>query len=104
MDAHRVGTFTHHGPDSPNMRLWGFAAFTRSPPSRIEPPTAETFGNEPHFLVLHRSEDPLGCVYASEILAIALRCAGVGVTFHATGEPDMVAGQSSRPRRCWTWS
>jgi hypothetical protein len=35
----------------------GFAAFTRSPPSRIERLTSRDSGDEPLFLVVDRTED-----------------------------------------------
>ncbi|MCG6922820.1 MAG: alpha/beta hydrolase [Acidobacteria bacterium] len=83
MDAHRPPNgMVHDGPDSPESELVG-GAIQENPDrvARANPITYVT-SEAPPFLIVHGEDDPLVPHHQSELLADALRQAGVPVTFY----------------------
>jgi acetyl esterase/lipase len=83
MDAHRLpGGMVHDTPDSPESQLVG-GPIQDNPEkvARANPITYVT-ADAPPFLIVHGSDDPLVPHHQSELLAAALREAGVPVTFY----------------------
>jgi acetyl esterase/lipase len=83
MDAHRPPNgMIHDGPDSPESELVG-GAIQENPDrvARANPITYVT-SEAPPFLIVHGENDPLVPHHQSELLADALRQAGVSVIFH----------------------
>ena len=83
MDTHRLpGGMVHDGPDSPESRLVG-GAIQKNPEKvvRANPITYVTAASPP-FLIVHGDQDPLVPHHQSELLADALREAGVPVTLY----------------------
>jgi acetyl esterase/lipase len=83
MDAHRLPTgMTHNPADSPESQLIGGAIQeNRDKAARANPITYIT-REDPPFLICHGDADPLVPHHQSELLAAALKQAGVPVTFH----------------------
>jgi acetyl esterase/lipase len=83
MDAHRLPSGqVHDVPDSPESRLVGGPIQeSRDKVARANPISYVTQGAPP-FLIVHGDADPLVPHHQSELLAAALRQAGVPVTFY----------------------
>ncbi len=83
MDAQAIpGGQKHDSPDSPESQLIGGPIQeNREKAARANPITYVT-PDDPPFLILHGDRDPLVPAGQSELLYIALRKAGVPVTFH----------------------
>jgi acetyl esterase/lipase len=93
MREHMLTSFDHDGPDSPESRLVGGPIGERAQAVKEANPITYISGDEPPFLLVHGIDDPIVPFNQSEILASALRSAGVDVTFrpiegggHGTGE------------------
>lgn len=83
MDAHRLpGGMVHDGPDSPESQLVGGAI--QENPDRVARanPIAYVSAAAPPFLIVHGDSDPLVPHHQSELLAEALRKAGVPVILY----------------------
>jgi dipeptidyl aminopeptidase/acylaminoacyl peptidase len=70
-------------PDSPESLLVGGPIRERLDLVKAANPITYISGDEPPFLIVHGTDDPLVPFNQSEILAMALGCAGVDATFHA---------------------
>jgi acetyl esterase/lipase len=83
MDAHRLPNGMVHDPaDSPESELIGGAIQeNKEKTARTNPITYITPGDPP-FLICHGDQDPLVPHHQSELLAAALKQAGVPVTFY----------------------
>jgi acetyl esterase/lipase len=76
------GTMDHDAPDSPESQLLGGPVQeNRDKAARANPITYVAKDNPP-FLIMHGDKDPLVPLNQSELLAVALKQAGVEVTFH----------------------
>jgi len=76
------GTMDHDAPDSPESQLLGGPVQeNRDKAARANPVTYVT-KDDPPFLIMHGDKDPLVPLNQSELLADALKQAGVEVTFH----------------------
>ena len=83
MDAHRLpGGMVHDGPDSPESQLVGGAI--QENPDRVARANPITYVSAaaPPFLIVHGDSDPLVPHHQSELLAEALRKAGVPVILY----------------------
>ena len=76
------GTMDHDAADSPeSLLLGGPVQKNRDKAARANPVTYVT-KDDPPFLIMHGDKDPLVPLNQSELLADALKKAGVEVTFH----------------------
>lgn len=83
MDAHRrPGGMVHDAADSPESRLIGGPIQQNPDKTRRANPIAYVTGDDPPFLIVHGDADPLVPHHQSELLAAALKQAGVPVTFY----------------------
>jgi acetyl esterase/lipase len=71
----------HNAPDSPESELIGGALPEHKERARAASPITYVSRDDPPFLILHGTEDPLVPLNQSERLAGALRAAGVPCTF-----------------------
>jgi dipeptidyl aminopeptidase/acylaminoacyl peptidase len=84
MDAHRLPNGMVHDPaDSPESQLVGGAIQENKEKVRRANPITYVTKNAPPFLICHGDSDPLVPHHQSELLAAALKEAGVPVTFYA---------------------
>ena len=83
MDAHKLpGGMGHDAPGSPESRLIGGPIQqNREKVARANPITYIT-PNDPPFLIAHGDADPLVPHHQSQLLEVALKKAGVAVTFY----------------------
>ncbi|MCC7373286.1 MAG: prolyl oligopeptidase family serine peptidase, partial [Verrucomicrobiales bacterium] len=83
MDAHRPPNgMVHGGVDSPESELVGGAIQQHPDRVRRANPITYVTPRSPPFLIVHGDSDPLVPYHQSELLAAALRDAGVSVQFH----------------------
>jgi acetyl esterase/lipase len=83
MDAHRLPTgLVHDARDSPESLLIGGPIQENTPKVALANPVAYVTKDAPPFLIVHGDSDPLVPHHQSELLAGALKNAGVPVTFH----------------------
>jgi acetyl esterase/lipase len=83
MDAHRLPHGMRHDPaDSPESELIGGPIQENKAMTARANPITYLTSNAPPFLIVHGDQDPLVPHHQSELLAAALRQAGVPVTFH----------------------
>jgi len=71
----------HNGPNSPESRLVGGPIQEHKAAARAASPVTYVSEGDPPFLILHGTEDALVPFNQSEVLAAALKKAGVDVTF-----------------------
>ena len=94
MDTHALpdSPIVHNAPDSPESRLIGGPIQeNKEKVARANPITYVT-KDAPPFLIMHGDQDRLVPLHQSELLAQALRKAGVDVTF----EPIKAAGHGGK--------
>lgn len=83
MDAHRLPDGMLHDPaDSPESQLVGGAIQEHPERTARANPVRYVSPEDPPFLICHGDSDPLVPPHQSELLAAALRAAGVPVTFY----------------------
>lgn len=83
MDAHTPdGTMNHDAPDSPESEYIGAPIQESKAQVARANPISYVKAGAPPFLILHGDADLLVPVHQSELLYLALRSAGVDVTFH----------------------
>lgn len=83
MDAHRLPTgMTHDPADSPESQLMGGAIQENKEKAARANPITYVTADDPPFLICHGDQDPLVPHHQSELLAAALKKAGVPVTFY----------------------
>jgi acetyl esterase/lipase len=75
------GLIKHDAPDSPESELIGGALQTHKAAARSASPITYVSPDDPPFLILHGSQDPLVPFNQSERLAKALKDAGVACAF-----------------------
>jgi len=92
MERRSLTSFDHSGPDSAEARLLGGPISDRVDAVKEANPITYVSGDGPPFLIVHGIDDPIIPLNQSEILAGALRSAGVDVTLrpieggeHGTG-------------------
>ena len=100
MEAHALTPgkpFNHNAADSPESRLIGGALQENKDKARAASPITYVTSDDPPFLIMHGDKDPLVPHHQSELLAAALKKAGVEVTFHTVkgaghgfGGPDIM--------------
>ena len=71
----------HDAPDSAEARLFGGPIHEKRDLVRLANPITFLRPSVPPFLIVHGDRDPIVPLHQSEILADALRAAGVPVTF-----------------------
>ena len=83
MDAHRLPAGqVHNTPDSPESQLVGGNLQDNPEKVRRASPITYVTRDAPPFLIIHGDNDPLVPHHQSELLAAALKKAGVPVTFY----------------------
>ncbi len=83
MDAHRLaGGMVHDPADSPESELIGGPIQQNREKAARANPITYVSKNDPPFLIVHGSADPLVPHHQSELLEAALKAAGVPVTFY----------------------
>jgi acetyl esterase/lipase len=83
MDAHRPPNgMVHDTPDSPESQLIGGPIQENKEKTARANPITYVTSNAPPFLICHGDADPLVPCHQSELLAAALKKAGVPVTFY----------------------
>jgi acetyl esterase/lipase len=83
MDAHRLPNGMAHDPaDSPESELIGGAIQENKEKTARANPITYVSKDDPPFLICHGDLDPLVPHHQSELLAAALKAAGVPVTFY----------------------
>lgn len=84
-DMLQIGGFPsdidHDGPDSPEARLFGGPIHAKRTLVTLANPITFVHPDAPPFLIVHGDQDPIVPLHQSELLAGALRAAGVRVTF-----------------------
>ena len=75
-------TMDHDSPNAPEARLIGGPVQENKEKAASANPITYVSKGDPPFLILHGDKDPLVPLNQSEILAAALKKAGVEVTFH----------------------
>jgi len=76
------GDMDHDAPDSPESQLVGGSVQENKAQARRANPITYVSKDDPPFLIMHGDKDPLVPLNQSELLADALKKAGVEVTFH----------------------
>jgi len=76
------GTMDHDGPESPESRLLGGPVQERREAARLASPLSFVTVDDPPFLIVHGDRDPLVPHGQSELLAKALKEAGVEVQMY----------------------
>jgi len=83
MDAHRLPNgMRHDPPDSPESELIGGPIQEQKDKVAKANPITYVTPGDPPFLICHGDQDPLVPHHQSELLAVALKQAGVPVTFY----------------------
>lgn len=83
MDAHRLPDgMVHNTPDSPESELVGGPIQQHPERVAVANPMTYVSPDAPPFLIIHGDRDPLVPYHQSELLAAALRQAGVDTTFY----------------------
>lgn len=72
----------HDAPDSPESRLIGGPVLENKDKARRANPITYVSKDDPPFLIMHGDKDRLVPINQSELLAEALKSAGLKVTFH----------------------
>jgi acetyl esterase/lipase len=77
------GDMDHDAPDSPESQLIGGPVQQNKDKAARANPITYVTNDDPPFLIMHGSQDPLVPLNQSELLRNALQKVGVPVTFHA---------------------